>query len=129
MAAASALAKTVAALLSLFWDVLRLLRSGLVLTFLSKGECRDVAGDVRPDSGTGVLLSAAERSEVLGRIGGGWTASPRKSGGNAGEGESRCTRQECHDPPLGIVGRNEIRWQMRRQRSFLFRGPTRKGWG
>ena len=34
------------------------------------GGCRDVAGDIRTDSGTGVLLSADKRREVLVRIGG-----------------------------------------------------------
>ena len=38
---------------------------------LDEGEYGDVASDVRPDSGTGVLLSSKERREVLGRIGGG----------------------------------------------------------
>ena len=79
--AASALAPTVAALSSLSRDVLRLLRSGLVCTFLSEGECGDVAGGVRTDSGTVVLLSAKETREVLGRLGGGGTALPRRSGG------------------------------------------------
>ena len=32
----------------------------------------NMVGGVRPDSGTGVLLSAKERREVLGRIRGGW---------------------------------------------------------
>ena len=49
--------------------------------FLSEGECGDMAGGVRPESGTGVLLSTEERREVLGRIRGGGTASPRRSGG------------------------------------------------
>ena len=65
-----ALALTVAALSSLLRDVPHLLRSGLVRTFLLDGECGDVAGGVRPDSGTGVLISAEERREVLVRIGG-----------------------------------------------------------
>ena len=44
---------------------------GLVCTFLSEEECRDVSGGLRPESRTGVLISAEERREVLGRIGGG----------------------------------------------------------
>ena len=35
---------------------------------------------VRPDSGTGVLISAEETREVLFRIGGEGVASPRRSG-------------------------------------------------
>ena len=42
----------------------------LVHTFISEGGCGDVAGGMRPYSGTGVLLSAEDRREVLGRIGG-----------------------------------------------------------
>ena len=80
-AAASALAPTFAVLSLLFRDVLRLLRSGLVCTFLSEGECRDMAGSMRPESRTGVLLSDEEKREVMGQLGGGeWTASPRRSG-------------------------------------------------
>ena len=67
----SALALTVAALSSLFRDVLRLLQLGMVRTFLSEGESRDVSGGVSPDSGTGVLLSSEERREVLSQIEGG----------------------------------------------------------
>ena len=53
----------------------------------------------------------------------------KRSGGNSGEGKSRCPQRGCRGPPLRSVGRNEIRRQMRRQRSVLFRGPARKGWG
>ena len=67
----SNLTPAVAPLSSLFWDVLRLLRSRLVRTFLSEGESRDVAGGVRPESGMGVLLSVDKRREVMGRLGGG----------------------------------------------------------
>ena len=66
-----ALAPTVADLSSLFQDFLRLLQSGLVRTFLSEGECRDVASGTRPESRTCILIYAKERREVLGRIGGG----------------------------------------------------------
>ena len=59
--AVSALALTVATFSLLFRDVLRLLGSGLVRTLLLEGECGDMAGDVRPDSGMGVLLSIKER--------------------------------------------------------------------
>ena len=45
-------ASSLAALSSLFRDVLRLHRSGLVCMFLSEEECGDVAGGVRPDSET-----------------------------------------------------------------------------
>ena len=38
--------------------------------FLSEGGRRDVLGGMRPDSGTGVMISAEERREVLGRLGG-----------------------------------------------------------
>ena len=89
-AAALALSLKVAALSSLFRDVLRLLQSGLVRMFLSDGGCRDVANGVMPYSGTGILLYAKKRREVLGRIGGRRAASPRRTGGNAGGGESRC---------------------------------------
>ena len=68
-AAVSTLASTVAALSSLFRDVLRLLRSGLVHTFLSEGESRYIDFSVRPDSRTGVLLSAKDSTEVLVRLG------------------------------------------------------------
>ena len=78
-AAASAIALTVSVLYFLFRDVLCLFQSGLVCTFLLEGECRDVAGGVRLESGTGILLSAEERREVLGRIGGGRAAPPRRS--------------------------------------------------
>ena len=53
-----ALALTVAALSSIFRYVLHLLQLGLVHTFLSEGGCGDVAGGVRPDSGTGILIYA-----------------------------------------------------------------------
>ena len=62
----------------------------LVRAFLSEGECGDVAGGVRLDYGTGVLLSTEERREVLVRIRRGGTALLRRSGGNAGGGEYRC---------------------------------------
>ena len=55
----------------LFQDVLILLRSGLVNTFLLDGECRDVEDGVRPDSRIGVLISVQERREVMGRLRGG----------------------------------------------------------
>ena len=93
-AAASAIAPTVAALSSLFRDVLRLLRSGLMRTFLLEGECGDVAGGVRPDSGTGVLLSAEETREVLGRLG--------EGGGGLSEERRRGTDERCRggwNPP------------------------------
>ena len=108
-AAASALALTVSSLSLLFLDVLRLLQSVLDNTFLSEGGCGDVAGGVRPDSRTGVLLFSEERRKVLGRIRGGGTASPRRSGGNAGGGESCCPRRGRRSPPPGSVVRNEIR--------------------
>ena len=89
----SDLSPTFAALSSLFRDVLRLLQSGLVRTLLSEGECRDVAGGVRPESRMGVLISAEESREVLGRLGGGGGGLPRRRGGRAGGGESRCPRR------------------------------------
>ena len=70
-AAASALSPTVSTLSSLFRDIMCLIRSGLVRTFLLEWECRDVAGNVRPDSSTGVMISAEETKEVLVRLGGG----------------------------------------------------------
>ena len=45
---------------------------------------------MRPDSRTGIMLSSEERREVLVRIGRGEGSYPRRSGGNAGRGESRC---------------------------------------
>ena len=75
---------------SLFRDVLRLLRSGMVHTFLLEGEWRDVAGGVRPDSRTGVLLSAKDRSEVMVRLrgGGGSLAEEKRQRGQMnGDGE------------------------------------------
>ena len=52
-----------------------------------------MAGIVIPDSETGVLLSAEERREVMGRLGGEGTASLRRSGGNAGGGSpAACDR-------------------------------------
>ena len=62
---------------------------GLVHTILSEGECRDVAGGVRPDSRTGVLLSDKETREVLGRLrGGGSLAEEKRQGGQTnGDGE------------------------------------------
>ena len=78
-ATASTLALTFVVHSSLFRGVLRLLRSGLVHTFLSEGKLGDVAGGVRPDSRTGVMLSTKERKDVLGWIGGGETDLPRRS--------------------------------------------------
>ena len=49
----------------LFQDILRLLRSALVCAFQSEGECVEVEGHVRSDSGTGVLPYAKERREVM----------------------------------------------------------------
>ena len=80
-ATTSALGPTVSDLSSLFRDVLRLLRLGMVCMFISEGECGDVAGGVRPDSRTSVLLSAEETREVLRRLGGG-------GGGGACRGEA-----------------------------------------
>ena len=40
-----------------------------------------MAGDVRPDSGMGILISAEKRREVLGWIRGGGGGLPRRSGG------------------------------------------------
>ena len=97
----SALTLTSATLSSLFWDVLRLLRSGMVCTFLSEGECRDVTGDVRTESGMGVLISADEKREVLGRIGGGGgglAEEKRRGGQTNGDGE------EGTPPQLGRQG-------------------------
>ena len=74
---------------------------------------------MRPDSGTGVMISTKERREVLGRIRGGGKALPRRSGGNAGGGESRCLQLGCCGPPIDSVGRNKIRRKMRRQRSVM----------
>ena len=65
----------------------------------------------------------------MGRLGGEGTASLRRSGGNAGRGESLCPRRWCRNPLIVSVGRNKIRLQMRRQRSVLFRGPARERWG
>ena len=79
----------------------------MVCTFLLKGECRDLAGGVRPDSGTVVLLYAKERREVLVRIRGGGTALPRRSGGGGqanGDGErgpSPATREAEPGTPMG----------------------------
>ena len=87
-----------------------------------------MAGGVRPDSGTGVLISAEERREVLGRIRG-ETASPRRSGVNSGGGDSRCLQWRRHGPSIGSVGRENIRQKVQRQRSVLFCGPAREGWG
>ena len=72
-----ALALTAATLSLLFRDILGLLQSGLVRTLLSEGECRDVAGGMSPDYGTGILISA-EKRDVLGRIGG--EGQPRQEG-------------------------------------------------
>ena len=63
----------------LFRDVLRLLRSGMVCTFLLEGECRDVAGGVGSDYETGIMLSAKGRREVLDWIRGGTTTLPTRS--------------------------------------------------
>ena len=57
-ASVSALAPTVAALSLMFRNVLCLLQSGMVCTFLSEGGCGYMAGSVRRYSGTGVLISA-----------------------------------------------------------------------
>ena len=73
---------------------------GQVCTFLSEGECEDALGGVRPDSGTGVLLSAEERREVLGWIGGGGTALPRRS--NKGDKQTVTVRKE---PPRNEADR------------------------
>ena len=82
----------------------------MVRTVLSEGEFKDVLGGVILDSKMGVLLFAKERRDVMGRIGGGGlAASPRRSSGNAGRGESHCPRQGNCGPPLGSVGRNEVR--------------------
>ena len=102
---------------------------GLVHTFLSEGEFRDVAGGVRLEFGTGVLISTKERREVLGRLRGGGAALLRSSGSNAGGGESFCPRRRHHGLPLRSVIRNKIRRQMCMQRYVLFRGPTSKVWG
>ena len=66
----------------------------MVCTFLLEGECGDVAGGVRPDSSTGIMLSVEERREVLGRIRGDGTASPRRSGG--GERRTVTGRRDPH---------------------------------
>ena len=66
----------------------------------------DMAGDVRPDSGVGVLLSTEKRREMLIRIGGGEAVLPKRSSGNAGGGEFRCLRQGRRVPSLGSIGRN-----------------------
>ena len=47
-----------------------------------------MAGDVRTDSGTGVLISANDWRVVLGRFVGGGAASLRRSSGNASGGKS-----------------------------------------
>ena len=83
-------ASALAVLSSLFRDVLRLLQSGMVRTFLSEGEWRDVAGGVRPDSRTGVLLSAKDRSEGMVRLRGGdgsLAEEKRQRGQMNGDGE------------------------------------------
>ena len=52
----------------------------MVRKLLSKGECRDVAGVMRPDYETGILLSSEEIRELLGRIVGKGASSLRRSG-------------------------------------------------
>lgn len=59
-----------AALVSFFTDLIQLSEMRLLRTFDSEQECATVAGNTTGD-GTGVLLSAASRSEVLSRLGGG----------------------------------------------------------
>ena len=62
----------------------------MVCTLLLKGECGDMAGGMRQESGTGVLLSDKEMREVLGRLGGGGggLAEEKRRGGQAnGDGE------------------------------------------
>ena len=66
---------------------------------------------------------------MLDLLRGGGAASLRRSGGNTSGGESRCPRWGSRGPPLGSVGSNKIRRQTHRQRSVLFCGPTREGWG
>ena len=52
-----------------------------------------MAGGVIPDSGTGLMLSANERKEAIGRLGGEGTASPRRSDRNDGGGDpAACNR-------------------------------------
>ena len=55
-----------------------------------------MAGGTRKESRTGVLISAEERREVLGRIRGDGTASPRRSGG----GERRTVTGRRDPPPV-----------------------------
>jgi len=59
-----------AALASFFTDLIQLSEMRLLRTFDSEQECATVAGNTNSD-GTGLLLSAASRSEVLSRLGGG----------------------------------------------------------
>ena len=87
-----------------------------------------MAGGVKPDSRTGVLISNKEIREVIGRIGRWRGVSPRRSGRNAGGGDSRCLQQGLHGLSLGSIRTNKIRRNMRRPRSVLFRRPAIKEW-
>ena len=74
----------------------------MVCTLLLKGECGDMAGGMRQESGTGVLLSDKEMREVLGRLGGGGGGLPRRSGG--GDRLMVTGRKDPPPPQLGSQG-------------------------
>ena len=66
---------------------------------------------MRSDSGTGVLLPAKERWEVLGRLGGGETALPRRSdGGTDKRGWGGGTPPETNEAGPGTPGEDQGTW-------------------
>ena len=75
-----------AALVYFFKDIVQLHNMRLIRSFDSERECGIVAGNTSSD-GSGVLLNASERSEVLNRLGGGKHLKRRNTGLNRGNSE------------------------------------------
>ena len=124
----------------LFRDVLRLLQSGLVCMFLLEGECGDVAGDVSPDSVTGVPLSAKYTREVMVMLGGGGygLAEEKRQGGRRTVTGSMDPppqlERQCQGPqggardPGSIDGNGDVRCDGVGGRRYPVRHPVAAAW-
>jgi len=121
------------ALICFFKDIVQMHNMSLIRSFDSERECGIIAGNTQGD-GSGMLLNACERSEVLNRLGGGKHLKRRSTGLSRGSsgGDSRA-RSNSRGSDDGASRRrirlsgavdNLIWHQMTTQRSVFSSGPS-----